>query len=468
MSEFRDMPEEQADRKTATEALFAEEAVLSAMMVKPEYALPIVVEKLSAKDFTRPRHKALWHFMEKLWNEGTAIDPVSLHTAMKSSRHTLALFGGSTAQLTTFLGNTIDIVPTVYNVRHHADLLIEATKRRNVAALARALMAAADDGTVVMNEAIQSAMADLLPIAADAAGQGFVQVDPAATILAMEERGRNPNAVVRTGFRCIDDEFHGYRAGELHIFGGAAKSGKTVIALNIALNAATKELGGHGVGFVSCEMTRHSIVERMLNNLASVPVGVTARGLFDRDVAAALARAGQYLRSLPVEIDDSAMPSIDDVERRVLELKGRKPATKLIVVDFLQLVSADLKGRNEASVLTHISYRLAAIAKRAEVAMIAPCQLNYKDIDSAAREPEARDLQGSSGMAQSGTSINLVWREAVPSSPFSSGERFHLKCAMSRRTPAFHAVLDWHGRYMRVSEPAITQPDTRSPFGGAA
>lgn len=442
----------------------AEEAVIGAMLCDPAFAMPIVSDLLTARDFTRPRHAVTFRMIETLWNMGAAIDPVMLLTHIENDRLALAVFG-SRGEASVYLGYMIDMVPHALNVKYHAGLLTAATTRRDIVTTAEGLLASATDGTLDVSAVVQETMAALVALAAvDGDARGFQKLDPGATLFEIEQRAQKPKSVVRTGYRCIDDEFYGYRAGELHIIGGSAKSGKTAFALNIALNIADQ---GHGVGIVACEMTRSALTERLLNNAANVQVGATARGRFDKEETERLVVAAGYLKSLPIEVDDGAMPDIDDVAMRVMDLKTRKPETKVVIVDFLQLLTARLRGANEAALLKYISYRLVGIAKRTDTVLIAPTQLNHKQIDGESREPELRDLQGSSGMAQAATGVLLVWREATPPGPFSAAERFVVKCVASRRTPMFRSVLEWHGRYMRVSEPQRAAVAS-NPFGGHA
>ena len=456
-----------AARPSALDANDAERAILGTLLVYADRAFRRIGGIVSAKDFSRPQYRVLYHHLWKLWSAGAPIDPTSFRHAVVADDRAMAHFGNDTSAPLALAATLMDESLSEFdNYEHHARIVAEAARRRDVAEKAQRLLTSVSDPTKPLVESVQDAFSSLLPVAANLRTGGFKKIDPMAAITSIEERGRNPDFSIRTGFRAIDDVFHGFRRKELVIVGGSAKSGKTAWTLNVARQVA---YNGHGVAFVSCEMDRDALTERLLNADALVSVGATSGGRLSPEETVRIAEAGGRLSRLPFEIDDAALPSIDDVCYRVLELKARMPSLALVVVDFLQLVQPDRANEPEAIALKRTSYRLKALAKEADVLVWAPTQLNYKQIDGDAREPELRDLQGSSGMAQAADAVFLVWQSATGDGIFRQQERqFHVKCDASRRTPKFGVQFSWDGRYMRVVEAEQRRSDTfvdRPMFG---
>ena len=423
-----------------------EQAVISSCLMVPNESMARIAGRLSEQAFFDRRHQAIYHVLLSLHEAGEVIDPF---TVMKR------LEADGTMELVKkdYIGWLLDANPTSDGIEAHAAIIEDAAKRRKVIEVARELIESAGKPSADIEASVQSVFSKLLPYAMNEGDTNYRRLDTATTIKNIELRGSSPESVLRFGFRCIDDVFHGFRPGELVIVGGSAKSGKTTFTINAARNVAEC---GHAVGFQSCEMSRDALQERLLAAVAQVHVSDLAAGRLSNEEWESMAKAGHYLNQLPFEIDDTAMPTIDEVAAKVMALKARVPRLRMVVVDFLQLVTADLRGRTEASTLAYISYRLKALAKTADIVLVAPVQLNHKQIDAEHREPELRDLQGSSGMAQAADAVLLCWRDQTIG---FSGEYLKIKCAASRRTEQFKASLVWNGRFMAVDDPQKPKVD---------
>jgi replicative DNA helicase len=251
-----------------------------------------------------------------------------------------------------------------------------------------------------------------------------------------------------TGYDDLDRETGGFRDGELIILAGAEKMGKSAVALNIALNVSerTHANGGGAVGYVSAEMTREQLTERCLSVVARVDGKKLSTGKLVNEDWPKLARAAGYLLAAPLHIDDEAEPSLADVVARCTHLKATHPDVRLLVVDFLQLIHDREKGVTEATELKRIAYGLKAMAKRLKVVVIAPCQVNTKDVENTKAEPrpQLKDLQGSSGMRQAADFVALLFRPAAYDSIENTDPaEMELFFAACRRTGKFRVKLRW-------------------------
>lgn len=421
----------------------AEQAVLSALLMGNDRTAVTARAELPPSAFYFERHRHLYEAMLAVHNDGAVIDPLSVASKLERQGR-LDQCGGK-----DYLGYLLDVVPTDVNVTHHARLVRdEASRRAIVEILTSSARILVEEG-LTARDAAQRVFNALLPHTVDGHSPGFRHVKEFlwSTMEAIEKRTQVGNGGLLTGYSAIDNHTGGFRPTELVILGGAEKSGKTAIALNIAQRIL--ERGEVGAGVISAEMSAESLVERTLSRKSGVQIIRMAKGEIRDDDFPKLARAAGEVASWPLHIDDEAEPALSDVIARASHLKAMHPEIGLIVVDFLQLVTARERGQNESAELKRIAYGLKGLAKRLGVVVIAPCQVNSKEVeDLKVPKPRLKDLQGSSGMRQAADFIGLVYREKLYND--LADDSLEIDFAACRRTPSFLARLRFDGSTMTV------------------
>lgn len=423
----------------------AEQAVLAAMLMD-EQAANAVLPKLKADAFYRESNRRIYGAMRDLTESGKAIDPLTL-TSELERQGSLQAVGGK-----DYIAELFDVVPTSANVLHHAGIVTRHASRRRLIEVAARLQSDALDDTSDASELATLAQQELLELAVAKDNRGYRSMRDVMleTLEEIEARGiaaREGKILgVATGYPEIDDTTNGFRKGELVSIFGGPKCGKTAFTLSVALHNA---LNGEGCGFVCAEMTSHSLAERCINAVGRVRTSETAKGLFSADAWSRVVRVAGQIASTRFFVDDEAFPELGDVIARALHLKSQNPEIRLLVVDYLQLVTHRLKGRRGDEEINEICKGLKGLAKRAELTIIAPGQTNFKEVDArSVPKPMLRDIQGASGPAQTSDFLFLAHRPNMnnPAEP----DTLHLELAASRRTDRFAVELSWAGQYMRV------------------
>jgi replicative DNA helicase len=418
-------------------------------MMMDEAAIRRARSILVAEAFYRTSHRRIFSAAIALQDAGTRVDPLTIASWL-TDQHLLDSVGGK-----EYLGLLLDMVPHANHVEDHARVVVDYSHRR---ALLETLGASADavrDGRVTARDAAQAAIAELLPFSVDEPSRaGYVHAREVA-VEALDAIGARMSGTrgLCTGYGAIDDATGGFREGELVIVGGAEKMGKSAVTLNIALNVAsrTPAEGGGGVGYVSAEMTRATLFERCLSWHSRLGSHEISTGRLTPDQFEGLVESATWIAAQPLWIDDEAEPSLADVEARASHLKATHPEIRLIVVDFLQLVHAREKGVPEAQELKRVAYGLKRIAKRLKVVVMAPCQVNTKDVEALKdMRPQLKDLQGSSGMRQAADFIALLYRDGFYNALSDDPDLLEMRFAACRRTPSFEAKLRWNGPTLRV------------------
>jgi len=173
----------------------------------------------------------------------------------------------------------------------------------------------------------------------------------------------------------------GMHEGQLIIIAGRPAMGKTAFALNIALHVGSNQ--GLPVGVFSLEMSAEEVTGRLLSAKGEIPQGELKtghlenwRGFYD---------AAESLEKAPIFIDDTAGISILNLRSRARQLMSRVGGKLgLIVVDYLQLMSGESGGRNDANraqEIAEISRGLKGLARELKVPVIALSQLK-REVDT--------------------------------------------------------------------------------------
>ena len=190
---------------------------------------------------------------------------------------------------------------------------------------------------------------------------------------------------VPTNFSELDNVTQGLQPGELIILAARPSVGKTSLALNLARNAAV--LGKKPVAVFSLEMSKESLVQRLLCSEAHVDSFLLKTGQADAAAFSRIAQAMDRLTQAELWIDDTPALSIQAMRSRARRMKAQHNIA-LIIVDYLQLMHG---GRQESRVqeVSDISSGLKSIAKELQLPIVAVSLLSR---DSERRTDRRRQL----------------------------------------------------------------------------
>lgn len=215
-------------------------------------------------------------------------------------------------------------------------------------------------------------------------------------------------AGIPSGFKDVDDLFHGFRGGDLVILAARPGVGKTSFALNLATNAAK---AGATVTFLSLEMSAAQLVQRILCAEARVNLSRLRAGQVQESDWGAIADASNTLSKLDMFIDDT--PSLSILELRAKARRELRSAEKgIIIVDYLQLMSPpqSRKDGNRAVEVGEISRGLKVLAKEMDMPVIALSQLSRAVEMRGKKRPMLSDLRESGSIEQDADIVMFIDR----------------------------------------------------------
>jgi len=229
---------------------------------------------------------------------------------------------------------------------------------------------------------------------------------------------------VSTGLAKLDDLLGGLHRSDLIIVAGRPSMGKTALATNIAFHAAknyrteTDELGnevvvdGAVVGFFSLEMSAEQLCMRILAEESGVASDDIRRGKVSQEDFNKIVRASEELQKAPFFIDDTPGLTVSALRTRARRLK-RQHGLSLIVVDYLQLVTAGSPSRqdNRVQEVAEITRGLKTLAKELDLPVLALSQLSRQVEQRDDKRPQLADLRESGTIEQDSDVVMFIYRE---------------------------------------------------------
>ena len=221
---------------------------------------------------------------------------------------------------------------------------------------------------------------------------------------------------VETFYTDFDKKTSGLQDSELIIIAARPSMGKTAWAINIAQNTAIR--GGKTVAIFSLEMSKESLLRRMLSSQAMVDQQKIQKGFLLKEDREKLNIALEQLVESRMYIDDTAGISLAEMRAKSRRLKQTQ-GLDLIVVDYLQLMSAGPMGgskkgyENRTQEVSAISRGLKALAKELKVPVIALSQLSRaSERRGDDKKPMLSDLRESGSIEQDADVVTFIHRES--------------------------------------------------------
>jgi replicative DNA helicase len=385
-------------------SLEAEQAVLGAMIIDGDAALR-GAELLDDGMFYKEGHRRLFRALRTLVEQRMVIDYITLRDELMR-RGDLDMAGG-----VDYLDELVNAVPTAANLEYHARILKEKTILRRLIEAATQIITETYDGASKATELLDSAEGKIFRIAQQRGEEKFTRLKemlyPAMERIEILGASGNSITGVPSGFTKLDEMTTGFQKSELVIVAARPSMGKTAFCLNLATHAAHE---GHGVAVFSLEMSKDSLVQRMLCAEARVDSQSVRRGMLkDRDWTN-LARAAGILQNCPVWIDDTPALTLLEMRSKARRLKAENDV-RLIIVDYLQLMRSPEYSDNRVQEISDISRSLKQLARELEVPVIALSQLSRASEQRGGdRIPVLSDLRDSGAIEQDADLVMFIHR----------------------------------------------------------
>ncbi|MHB2022594.1 MAG: replicative DNA helicase [Mycobacteriales bacterium] len=397
--------------------VLAEQCVLGGMMLSKD-AIADVVEVLRPGDFYRPAHQQIYEAVCDLYVRGAPVDAVTVSDEL-AHRGDLPRIGG-----TPYLHTLVSSVPTAANAAYYAGIVAErAVLRRLIEAGTRIVQLgynATSGGGHDVADAVDRAQAAVYEVTERRGAEEFVKLEEVLqqTLSEMEAIGGHGGAMigVPTGFRDLDDYTNGLHPGQLIVVAARPAVGKSTLALDVARSAAIRN---HMTAVIfSLEMSRSELTMRLLAAEAKVSLKSMRSGTMTDDDWTRLARKIGEIAEAPLFLDDSPNLTMMEIRAKARRLKQRHDL-RLLVVDYMQLMSSARRVENRQQEVAEMSRSLKLLAKELEIPILAVSQLNRNPEQRQDKRPQLSDLRESGAIEMDADIVILLHREDMyePESP---------------------------------------------------
>ncbi|MGO9642823.1 MAG: replicative DNA helicase [Candidatus Acidiferrales bacterium] len=438
--------------------LDAERSVLGAILIDNN-ALNVALERLRADDFLSDYNRRIYQQMVALGEAQQAIDLVTLTDQLH--RHgELEAAGGA-----AYIAQLLDGVPRVTNVEHYVRIVKEKAILRNLIHATHAIQEQALEAEEDADAILDRAESSIFQLAEDRARVGLVSMREVVTE-NMERLHRIISEGLKvtglaTGYPELDNLTSGLQGSELIILAARPSVGKTALALNIAENVAVRSDEPRAVAIFSLEMSKESLLMRLLASLAPVDAHKFRTGHLSRDDWRVMTEAMGKLSQAPLWIDDAGSISVVEIGAKARRLK-RDKGLDLLIVDYLQLIAGRGRFSNRNEEVTSITRGLKGLAKELKVPVLVLSQLTRAP-EREDRRPQLADLRESGAIEQDADVVMFIHRPNAFKTEEAPDERARteLVIAKQRNGPTDRVNLVFRSQYTRFE---IAAPDSMGPI----
>lgn len=430
----------------------AEQSVLGGMLLSKD-AIADVVESLRASDFYKPAHETIYEAILSLYGHGSPADAITVADELKK-RGELTRVGGA-----AYLHTLIASVPTAANAQYYAEIVKEhAIMRRLIEAGTKIAQLGYANETEV-DTLVDQAQAEIYAVTDGNAKEDYVSFSEAleATMREIDANSNRPDGVygVPTDFIELDELTGGLHGGQMIVIAARPGVGKSTLALDIARSAAIHH--HMATVFFSLEMSRTELAMRVLSAEGKISMGHLKKGDLDTEGWTNLATLQGRIDSAPLFIDDSPNMTLMEIRAKCRRLKQRNDL-KLVVLDYLQLMSSGKKVESRQQEVSEFSRSLKLLAKELDVPLIALSQLNRGSEQRTDKRPMVSDLRESGSIEQDADIVILLHREDMYNPESDRVGEADMIIAKHRGGPTRTIPLAFSGKYSRFNNMANEAP----------
>lgn len=388
-----------------------EEAMIGAAIINPAVLDEVSIEP---QDFFIKRNSIIWEALLTLNRKGSGIDYITLLDELEDKGR-LQDIGGS-----GYIAGLMATLSYASDVTAYQKIIKSYSKRRAILSVANdvAKIAYGEESDAIdsqLGEIVNRLLKHSIP------DKGLVPIGQALTKLSAEvdERSKNPRDIwgIPTGFTDIDRYLGGLQKGEVFYLAGEPAVGKTKLAVQIALNAASDACGANSVGIYSLEMRDIAVARRMVSAVQDISTRAMKSGkMNDTDWVNFFAGISD-LQDRQLYLSDASMITSAELRADIARMKANY-GIDLVVLDYLLLMSGYEKIDNETERSTRISRDIKAIAKDMDVAMVAVNSVTKEGMDGGLIAK--KNLRGSGQLIHDADLIAILCADtsSLSSTPF--------------------------------------------------
>ena len=387
----------------------AEKWVISWALLDSEVMWIYDSDKLSYKDFYQKEHSYIYEAIQQLRMARKTIDVVTVSDQL-SKNWNLDVIGG-----VDYLYDLSSFLFSTQPCSEYSKIVREKSLLRQVLKVCQGISGEVYEqkDTLQIFDAIEKKIFDLTQ---NQVGESIIAIWDILEKRVMEyiEYADNPEKLneskVFSGYEGIDKMLTWFKAGELIILAARPSMGKTAFALNVLNNVALKQQ--KTVVFISLEMSSESIVDRILSEVAGVPMyKLNGSEQMNEEDFSKIWEANSTLWVAKIFIDDRGALTVPELKSKLRKLKIEKGWLDIVIIDYLQLMHGTSYAGNRVQEISDISRSLKELARELEVPIMALSQLSRAVEQRVDKKPQLSDLRESGAIEQDADAVLMLQRE---------------------------------------------------------
>lgn len=382
-----------------------EGAILGAVLHDPEYSLPFI-QNLKPEYFYSTKSQICFKAIQELYKNGINPDIVTLGNYLKE----IGKFDDTLGSWDTVIGLVEDKlprqlnIPSSRNVKSHVKILLQNYVSRANKNLGLELQNKSIDAIEIkakyekkINEA-ESLLDDGVDV--QTIGKSY-----AGKFLEDLESGKT-ESFLKTGFCDLDRFTNGFNETDFVIIASRTGIGKTAFGLNIIKNISKRKIP---TCFISLEMDEKTLFRKLISAEANIDFNKILKNDLTRQEIKDISESVARLYSYPIYIDDRTGGKISNILNLARSLVEKKNI-KLLVIDYLQLLTTGKPSENRHSELSEISRRIKSFALEYKTPVLGLAQLS-RDIEKRVNKiPKLADLKDCGSLEQDADKVIFLSR----------------------------------------------------------
>ena len=425
--------------------LEAEQSVIGSMIMDRE-AIIVASETLHREDFYHQQYGVLFEAMVELFNEEQPVDVVTLQNRLREK--------DVPAELSSmeFVGELVTSVPTSANIKYYANIVREKAMLRRLIKVNEEIA----NQCYLDRDSVEDIMAEtekqIFNLLQNRGGEDFVPIKQiviqALEKIEMASKQKGNVTGIATGFVDLDYRMSGLQPSDLVLVAARPSMGKTAFVLNIAQYVAFHS--NLATAIFSLEMSKEQLVNRLFALEARVDAQLLRSGnLADSDWEKLSEGAGTIGKSKLI-IDDTPGISISELRSKCRKYKLEQDL-KLVIIDYLQLMSGSGRSDSRQQEISDISRSLKGLARELNVPVIALSQLSRQVEQRPDHRPMLSDLRESGAIEQDADVVMFIYRDDYYNKDTENKNIAEIIIAKQRNGPIGTVNLVWLPQYTKFA-----------------
>lgn len=435
--------EEALIKRTMPNSLESEQSVVASMITDRD-AIVAASEILTKDDFYNQQYGILFEAIVELYNSGQPVDVITLQNKLKEKD-----VPAEVASL-EYLKDLILSVPVTVNVESYANIVKDKALLRQIIRVNQEIENDCYNGNESVQKILDKTEHDIFALVQNRGSSDYVPIREVVmnAIHKIEQASKQKGSVtgIPTGFIDLDYQTAGLQPSDLILVAARPSMGKTAFVLNLAQYVAFHE--DLCTAIFSLEMSKEQLVNRMFSLESRVDAQKLRTGNLQESEWEKLIEGAGVIGNSHLIIDDTPGISISELRSKCRKYKLDQDL-KLVIIDYLQLMSGSGRSESRQQEISEISRSLKALARELNVPVIALSQLSRAVEQRPDHRPMLSDLRESGAIEQDADVVMFIYRDDYYNKDTDLKNISEIIVAKQRNGPIGTIQLAWLPEYTK-------------------